>query len=125
MLGNSSFCSIQCVLVAWDAHGLAVFALRESMLMKIGTNMWTSKRATQTLSSPNPTAQHRFSGGNQEWDFAGRLFACRIIIAHIISHGFLPAEFQLGEVCKPDQPIVNSLLSTTLGYSNPFSGQVA
>ncbi|MCY2977261.1 MAG: hypothetical protein NTU79_01170 [Planctomycetota bacterium] len=93
--------------------------------MKTGTNMWTSKRATQTLSSPNLTAQHRFSGGNPDSDFAGRLFACRIIIAHIISHGFLPVEFQRGEGYKPDRRIANYLLLTTRDYSNPFSGPVA
>ena len=87
--------------------------------------MWTSKRATQTLSSPNPTARRRFFGANQGSDFAGLLFACRIIIEHIISHGFLLAEFRLGEVCKPDRPIVNSLLSTTRDYSNPSSAPVA
>ena len=125
MLGNSSFCSIRCVLAEWDEHGLAAFALRESTLMKTGTNMWTSTRGIPMLSSQNPTAQLRFYGVNQEWDFVGRLFACRIIIAPIISHGFPPVEFQRGEVYKPDRRIANYLLLTTRDYSNPFSGPVA
>lgn len=125
MLGSSLFCSIRCGLVEWDAHGSAAFALRESALMKTGTNMWTSTRGIPMLSSQNPTAQLRFYGVNLDSDFAGRLFACRIIIEHTIWHRFQPVEFQRGVVYKPDRRIANSLLLTTLGYSNPSIAPVA
>lgn len=123
--GNSLFCSIRCALAEWDEHGLAAFVLRESTLMKTGTNMWTSTRGIPMLSSQNPTAQLRFYGVNLDSDFAGRLFACRIIIEHTIWHRFQPVEFQRGVVYKPDRRIANSLLLTTLDYSNPSSAPVA
>lgn len=118
MLGNSLFCSIRCELAEWEEHGSAAFALRESTLVKTGTNMWISTRGIPMLSSPIRTARRRFSGGNPDSDFAGLLFGWRIIIAHIISHRFLPVEFRRDAVFKRDRPIVNSSLSTTQDYSS-------